>query len=322
MIRAVVPLSFVAVLTALALAGVTLGTIAAGGLPAGFWPPLLACIVAVLLYAVSHLMRAVRLAVIAMPFLGVSFRTVVALHLFVAPWSLLLPFKLDELIRLNELCRVSHSLPRAIATVLIDRSMDGLILLALTGYLQSTGHADMASFVGFVGAGLTLIAIGFIVLPLLLETTQRHLFIYNHSPKALLLLKSVSGLRELLSVSRQTIRDATPFLLLTTLGIWCLELLAIWAVLTWGHEVPDALATAVASMLNRADDSWRSILTFTWAANPISQATILFYIALVGLWVPASIVYAWRRRLEPRRPRLPARTGFSRLPPTKGAPQP
>lgn len=308
MSRLALPLPAVAAisLAAFALAG-AIAVDRMGG--AAFHATLPLCLLAGVCYLLSHLMRAVRLAVIAMPSLGISFRSAVSLHLFVAPWSLLVPFKLDELLRLHELNRIGGSLPRAIVTVLIDRSVDGVVLIGMALYLLAVGRTGAAGLVGLVGFGLTLIALSFFMLPQLLETTQRHIFLYNHSDNAIFVLRRVDRLKQLLEVSRNTIRSAAPFLLVSTLGIWLLELLSI-DLLMWGTtDLPDSPGVLVETMLTRADASWR----MAWqrgASGPAGWITAVFLLSLLAPWLLAAWIYWSRGRFEPRRARLPQRTGF------------
>jgi hypothetical protein len=302
---------------ALSLAGFAAGLWAcASRASAGEWlaAPVMACVAAAFFYAVSHVMRATRLAVIAMPFLGISFRSGLALHLFVAPWSILMPFKLDELIRYNELCRLSRSPARAFATILIDRSMDGVILIGLACYMLAAGYPEVAGFVGLAGVGLTVLALGFIILPPLLETTQRHIFTYNHSDTAFYALKRIDRLRQLLFTSRQAITGAAPFLLITTLGIWAMEMLAVWTLVRAAGFRLTPLAQAAELMLDRANSGWQAFLPGIPADPLAAGATMIFFVALLLLWIPAAVFYTARQKDEPRRPRLPQRTGFSVLP--------
>ncbi|MEO7384068.1 MAG: hypothetical protein ABIU18_03955, partial [Novosphingobium sp.] len=185
-----------------------------------------------LLYLASHLTRAVRISVISMPMLGVSLRTVFLLHFFVAPWSILLPFKLDEVARWNELRRVGNSPIRALLVCVIDRSMDGVVLLLLALSLALRGSQPVYLTM-FVGIGLSAIGACFFLVPVLLETVQRHLFQYNFRKGAITLLAAIDALRRLLIHSRETISNTFPFLVASTIGIWAMEILAVESVLVF-----------------------------------------------------------------------------------------
>lgn len=277
-------------------------------------PPLAICVVAAILYLMSHLMRAVRIAVVAMPFMGISFRSAVLLHLFIAPWTLLLPFKLDEFLRLNELSRLSAAPERAVAAILIDRSMDGAVLILLSMLLRTAGYDQMAGFVGVLGIALTLVAIGFVLLPFLLETVQRQLFIYNHGELGLRALRLIDRAHLLLSLMRQTIRQGALFLFLATVGIWTLELLAVWLLVVWTPGASHSIAASAELMLHRADETWHDLVLWSSNASPlVTRLTAILLVSLTLIWPPVMLLYRRRYRMEPGRPRLPQRTGFSPL---------
>lgn len=275
-------------------------------------PPIAICLAAALLYLLSHVLRAVRIAVVVMPFLGISFRSALLLHLFVAPWTLLLPFKLDELLRFNELSRLSAAPERALAAILIDRSMDGLVLIPLSILLWWAGFDRIAGFIGVLGMALTLIMAAFVMLPFLLETVQRQLFIYNHGERGLRALRLINRMRLLLSIMWQTIRHAALFLLLATLGIWIVELLAVWLLISWTPDLDHSLAASAAAMLQRADNTWHDLLLWSEDGSALmTRLTMVLLLPLLLVWPLVTFLYVRRYRLEPRRPRLPQRTGFS-----------
>ncbi|WP_347303915.1 hypothetical protein V5740_04660 [Croceibacterium sp. TMG7-5b_MA50] len=286
-----------------------------GVLSAGEWlftgRLLFACLLAGGLYILAHLMRAFRLAVIAMPLTGASFRTLVLLHLFVAPWSLVLPFKLDELIRLSELARIAKSWSRAIIVLVIDRSMDGVVLIGLALLLLASGGWNAAIPVALAGAGLTLLVLAFFVLPVLLEQVQRHIFVNHYQDRALSVLAKVSKARGMLDISRQVISAAPAFLVLATLGIWSMELVAVGAILA--ALDPQLLSTGgtVAATLGRADASWRVLLLGDLSPRALALATFVFFDAMLLVWIWVPLPYGRRQQAEPRRVRLPGADGIA-----------
>ena len=115
--------------------------------------------VAALGYLLSHVARATRLAMISGQLLGVSLRTAALVHLFVAPWSIILPFKLDELLRWRELARISGHISRALIACLIDRTADGIVLLGLLMLFSANtagGSMDQIGLVMMILLGLGL----------------------------------------------------------------------------------------------------------------------------------------------------------------------
>lgn len=272
---------------------------------------LVACIGAGCLYLIAHLLRAFRLAVIAMPLLGASFRTVVLLHLFVAPWSLILPFKTDELIRLGELGRTSRSWSRPIIVLLIDRSMDGLVLIGMALLLLVGGGWNLAAPAGVLGACLSLLVLAFFILPVLLEQVQRHVFMNHYGDRAPEVLALVSKARAALEISRQTISAAPAFLILATLGIWSMELVAIAVILGTLDPATMSVHHVVEVALGRVDASWRILLLGERPGAAITIATFVFFDALLLAWLWVPLPYGQRQAGEPRRTRLPLATCMS-----------
>ena len=282
------------------------------GLVSGDWQVsgrlLVTCVGAGILYIIAHLMRAFRLAVIAMPLLGASFRTVVLLHLFVAPWSLILPLKTDELIRLGELARTARSWSRPIMVLLIDRSMDGVVLIGMALLLLADGGWNLAAPAGVLGACLSLLVLAFFILPVLLEQVQRHVFMNHYGDLAPTVLALVSKARATLEASRQTISAAAAFLILATLGIWSMELIAVAAIMGVLDPVTLSLHGVVEVALGRVDASWRILLLGERPGAAVTIATFVFLDALLLVWLWVPLPYSRRQAGEPRRVRLPVAT--------------
>ncbi|WP_227459037.1 hypothetical protein [Cupriavidus pauculus] len=83
------------------------------------------------LYLSSHLLRALRLTMLAGNH-EISLRRLTLVHYFASGVSLLLPFKLGEVYRVVELRTVIGDLRRSMVTVWIERGFDVGVLLALT----------------------------------------------------------------------------------------------------------------------------------------------------------------------------------------------
>lgn len=258
-----------------------------------------------LLYLFSHILRAARLAVIAMPLAGVSFRTVGLLHLFVAPWSLVLPFKLDELLRFGELARAGRSWSRAFVAILIDRSVDGMVLLGIALFLSSQGYQSVAGFAGFVGLGLLLIASSFFMLPNFLESIQRYIFAHHYQPRAVVALRTTKYLRNVFQAGRTTIRNTLPFIIVATTGIWMLEGCAAFLFLDKAISFQSPLAQTLNLVLVRADVGWTTFLpSAPFESNGVYYLTAIFFLAVIIPWPWAAVSYDQRRLSEPRRSQL------------------
>lgn len=250
------------------------------------------------LYLVSHLFRAVRLAVIGVYIHKTSFRTLALLNLSIAPWSLIAPFKLDELIRLNELRTINNSLPKALITIVIDRAMDGPMFVAFAIVLALAGLSDIAVVAGVVGVAMIAVTIGFFAASAMLRFVQGYIFLHHHKPRALRTLQIASQLRELASLGRATIRSTAPILLVCTLGMWFFEIgavaMALWLIDPAAVGLPDALSAT----LVRANSGWRALLLGDELGFPAALITRLFFAGLLIVWPFTVWLYVRRRMLE------------------------
>lgn len=264
----------------------------------GTGPLLLAAAGCMLLYLASHVLRAIRLAIIGLSVHRTSFRTLALLHLAVAPWSMIAPFKLDELIRMNELRSINNSLPRAAMTVIIDRSMDGPALLVVTLYLAAKGKADIALYTGLIGLTLAAVTISFFAASHILQLVQRYIFVYHYKPRALRMLRIVHNLRILARLGRETILDAAPILILCTIGIWFFEIVAVALILHVATPAQADLQSVVSATVIRANSGWRALLLGEQLGFPAALITKIFVTGLLLIWPPAIWLYCKRRYSE------------------------
>lgn len=257
-------------------------------------------IACVALYLGSHVLRAIRLAVIGVYVHQTSFRTLALLNLSVAPWSMIAPFKFDELIRLNELRTINGSLPKALMTIVIDRSMDGPMFVAFAVVLSLGGSSGLALVVGLVGLAMIAVTIGFFAASSALGFVQNYIFLHHHKPRALHTLQIVDNLRRLASLGRATIKSTAPILLVCTLGMWLLEIGAVALLLSALSPVPPDLAGALSTTLIRANFGWRGLLLGEQVGWPIATITQLFFLGLLVIWPLTIWLYVKRRFLEVR----------------------
>ena len=252
------------------------------------------------LYLTSHMLRAVRLAVIGVSVHGTSFRTLALLHLTVAPWSMIVPFKIDELIRLNELRSINGSLARAAITVVIDRSMDGPALLLIAIYLYSTtpNPNPAALYAGLIGLALLGITLSFFALSYALQLFQRYIFMYHYKPRAVNALRIIHQFRLLALLGRRTISNAAPMLIVCTIGIWCFEVFAVGFFFYFTEPAQAHLHSIVTASLMRANSGWRELLLGEAQQFPAAFMTMVFSAGLLFVWPLISLLYYRRRRDE------------------------
>lgn len=279
----------------------------------GLQPPArLALVLAVagVFYLVSHGLRALRLAVITVPLLGLGLRKAAMLHFFVAPWSLVMPVKLDELIRVNELAIAGRSWPNAIMALLIDRVVDALVLVALILMLAAYGIDGNGVLAIVLAGALLVLGTTFLAAPIVLATAQRHVFAHHHHARAADALRVIDAVRRLVLRGRATIAATAPLLVMTSACICALELAAsalTLAVMT-GRAAPLAIIDLV---VRRTDQSWRMIV-FNQPVDPqVAVLTLAFVLPMFVAWLLVVIPYCTLR--EPaRRDRMPGYAGVAR----------
>jgi|GEM_PF-6692939 len=279
--------------------GIGLGA-AIGVLPAGRLALMLAA--AGGLYLASHGLRALRLAVIAVPLLDLSLRKAMMLHLFVAPWSLFMPMKIDELVRANELALAGGSWARAVMTLLIDRVMDAVLLLGMIALLGFAGNAMLAVM---LGSALLVIASTFLALPIVLELIQRHVFVHHYHAQTPRVLRMTDRLRRLLLRGRTTIAATAPLLVLASVMITALELAAAAVVLAATGIAPTATG-AIALILRRTNESWRMIVFNQPVDATVALLTLAFMLPLLVGWLVICLPYLDNRTPSRRSAGVPA----------------
>lgn len=280
----------------------------------GVLPPSSLCLLLVAgggLYLLSHALRAVRLAVISVPLLGLTLRKAVMLHFFVAPWSLVMPMKLDECVRVNELAVAGQSWPHAVMALLIDRAMDAVLLLVFTIILHTQGIGGNTALAIMLGAALLVISATFLALPILLETAQRHVFAHHYHARSAQVLKAIDYLRRLLIHGRATIAATLPFLVLSSLCICALELAAAGVALALMGARFGPVAT-ISLVLRRTAQSWHMMVFNEPVDSQVALLTLAFLVPLLVMWVLVTPRYLDSRTLSRRGNGMLPRNGASK----------
>ena len=214
---------------------------------------------------------------------------------------MILPFKLDELVRVNELRSLSGSLERAAMTIVIDRSMDGPMLLLCAAYLDRHGNAAIAQAAGLAGIAMVTITLGFIVTAQMLHFIQHYIFLYHYRPRAIRALHVIHRLRQLAELGRATILRTAPILMMCTLAIWLFEIAAVGLLLSaLGTTGTVDLVTAMTATFVRANAGWQAILLGSPFGFPAGQITAVFTLGLLLMWPFAIVGYVRRRKVELR----------------------
>ncbi len=297
--RWLAPLLALLALAAFGLAASILGEVAFAALPV--WMTL----AAMALYLLAHVLRALRLGIIAGPLLGASVRTTAALHFVCAPLVTLIPMKLGELVRLHQLWLIGRRLSGAVIALLIDRMLDATMLLGLLGWFALIGHPaiDQAHMVlVLTAAAVGLAGLVLVLGPSMLASLQRYVLIHHQSPALLRGLPMIDLLRRGADEGRVLVRRQGAPLLVISASIWMLELAAAaiftTAVMDPGLRNPGLL------LLARATQEW--LIATSAGVDPAFAASAASGIlVLLAVWPAAIWIYIRRIGAEPQRLRRP-----------------
>ncbi len=259
-------------------------------------------LMAAVLYGVSHVLRAVRLALLAAPALGMHIRTIVLLHFHTAPVSFIVPFKLGELYRWQQLAWLSGSPIGSLVILLLERTLDAVVLLIVLAALIIVGgqlppHTELLSTLLALATMLGLFAV--FIAPGCLEAMQVYILRHHSAPRARRVLRVVDSTRTIAAGTNERLRGNIVLLFFLSAAIWTLE---------------GGTLFVLAERFNRETSGFlTSMLTITLSPQPVEgpAMAITNLYALVCLatlllvWPAATILYILRIRF-PRRS-LPAR---------------
>lgn len=181
--------------------------------------------VGILAYLGAHLLRALRLAIIAGGH-EVSLRRLTSVHFATAGVSLLLPFKLGELYRIFEISLVAGGLRRAVQTVWMERAFDvaALVVMMLVVAVAPAGAAAVFAPLSAAAAlFIALTVITFVVLPGNLRTLSLFVIRRYRSERAVTALRTLDGVLRFVESGRQLLRNKQGMVGAVSAFIWALE---------------------------------------------------------------------------------------------------
>lgn len=271
--------------------------------------PLGLTLLAMALYLLAHVLRALRLGIIAAPLLGTSVRSMVALHFVCAPLASLIPMKLGELFRLQQLWMLGRRLSGAIIALLIDRMLDATMLLGLLAWLALSGHSGLNGSHAVLQLTATAVGLTGLVLvlgPRMLASLQRYVLIHHQSPGLLRMLPLIDMLRRGAEEGRVIVsRQGAPLLVITA-SIWLLELAA--AALFTSAVLEPALRNPGILLLERATQEWQIATARgvepAFAASAASSILVLLAVWPVMIWSYADRIETEAQRLRGLAPRF------------------
>jgi len=184
---------------------------------------------AVIVYLMAHVFRAARFSLIAARIVPLRMRTLGMVYFNAAPVSLLVPFKLGELYRLQQLGLLVGNIVRPVLILLLEKAFDAFVLLVALAILLGTGRLPselhLLSFIL-----LLLLSAGIATLTVLrpaLWSLQKYIVQVHFSSRSLRMLRFVDFLRSSTEVANACIKGNLWTLLCLSIVIWVLEALTV-----------------------------------------------------------------------------------------------
>lgn len=181
----------------------------------------------VLLYGLAHALRAARLGVL----LGVGrVRHLLGLYFYSAACSAVIPFKLGELVRINEIAWWSGSYWRGLLIVWIERAYDVVVLSGMILFILNTGvqgPKGIGLLLSVIGGFVFLTVLLFFIVPEQLCALNLHVMRNYKGRKAVHILRMLDSCYQLFDQVRPLLAGKLVTLSLLTLFIWSAELLAV-----------------------------------------------------------------------------------------------
>ncbi|MDY7545040.1 hypothetical protein QN360_12395 [Glaciimonas sp. CA11.2] len=237
----------------------------------------------ILIYGLGHLLRAIRLGVL----LGAGqARSLLAMYFYTAACSAIIPFKLGELVRINEIAWWSGGYWRGLLIVWIERVFDVIALGTMVVLIIGTGAEepkDIGLLLWAISSFVFLSVLFFFILPEQLCSLNLHVIRSYRGKKALRILRMIESCYELFDQVRPLLAGKLITLSLLTFFIWVAELLALKALFdsTQSLGAVIRLVRQVAMILGDSDRAWRLEASF--------EDVKIF--SLVGLGVVALVFY-------------------------------
>jgi hypothetical protein len=184
-------------------------------------------VIPVLVYGLAHALRAVRLGVL----LGAGrARRLLGLYFYTAACSAVIPFKLGELVRINEIAWWSGSYWRGLLIVWIERVFDVVALGGMALFILGTGAQepkDIGLLLWVIGGFVFLTVLFFFIVPEQLCGLNLHVMRSYKGRKAVHILRMLDSCYQLFEQVRPLLAGKLVTLSLLTLFIWGAELLAV-----------------------------------------------------------------------------------------------
>ncbi|MCW2314518.1 hypothetical protein M2322_000038 [Rhodoblastus acidophilus] len=262
-------------------------------------------------YLLSHLLRALRLAMIGAGIAPLRLRQLLALHFHAAPASIVLPFKLGDAYLIGALALLSGDPGKAVLIALAQRIFDAIALIVFALGLSAFGVGFPETFrltltvlALVIGAGFALV---FIARPGLLAL-QDYIFTHHLSREARVALRLICSLRQAVELARDSAVRNFAALLAFSLGVWLAEaatvacLIPALTPLTLGDEFVRILAFQNGLPSNAYGAVALAVLALCWPVASFRLVRLLRRPNGEQAAAPGRLAFA--NRSQPRRIRL------------------
>ena len=242
-------------------------------------PPYLTA--AALVYLFAHVLRAARFSLIAARIVPLRMRTMGMLYFNAAPVSLLVPFKLGELYRLQQLVMLAGNIVRPLLILLLEKAFDAFVLLVALAILVGTGTLPSALYpLSFML--LLLLAAGVATLTVLrpaLGSIQQYIVEVHFSSRSLKVLRFLDFMRHSTEIAKACIKGNLGSLLCLSVMIWMLEALTLALIVPAMTGGTTLLAVSSLSL---------SLTPGTGLLGASSDLVLLY-----GVIATASLLFVW-----------------------------
>ncbi len=245
--------------------------------------------VAVIVYAISHLLRVSRLVMFFI-FEKPSLANVSATHAWSTWLSAVAPFKLGELTRAWAIMRLARKPAAGLAAYASEKVLDASVLLLAILALTSSGYSDAA--IGLLAAVLLTVLLFALAAYLTSRATSTELrqliLVGSSSVRGLHALTLLNTFEAAFSAFRQMMGGRVLLLLLVTIGIWILDFTAFYLIAMNVDPAPGQLAGFIdmfeSVLLQSAFSPWHAgywnVVTLTLATATIPSSIYCLYSSL------------------------------------------
>lgn len=246
-----------------------------------------AFIIPIFIYLIAHFLRAIRLGVLLR---AQRLRKLISLHFYTAACSTVIPFKMGELVRINEVSRWEKSYCKGFLIVWIERIFDVVALGIFSLVIFLSGGAsvfqDMWGLLWVMFAFVFISIIFFFIVPEQLSALNLHVMESYTGRKAIKILQTIEIISSVLERVKPIISEKILTLSVLTLLIWILEIISLMLFLenTQIVQIVKDLLAQFSFALTETPKSQEALAIITASKNlvliTVGVISLIFYIII------------------------------------------